>query len=86
MKFTVVWWPRVQQHLASVWIASGDRKAVTLAADTIDALLVHDPQTLGEVRFDTVRTLMFPPLGVEFEVNEEDRVVHVPSVWDLTKG
>ncbi len=72
MRFTVLWTPPAEQNLASVWMASPDRNAVTSAANTIDRLLSEDPETRGEVRFDTVRTLSILPLGVDFEVIEAD--------------
>jgi hypothetical protein len=34
-----------------------DRYAVTSAASIVDQLLAHDPDSQGEVRFDTVRSL-----------------------------
>ncbi len=86
MRFTVSWTPTAQQDLAAVWMATTDRNAVTSAANTIDALLAADPESRGDLRFDTVRTLAVPPLGVDFEVVEEDRIVYVLSAWDTTEA
>ncbi len=86
MKYTVLWTPTAEQDLAAVWLAAADRNAITSAAHTIDRLLAQDPETRGEVCFDTVRALSVPPLGVEFEVIEPDRMVYVLSAWDTTKG
>ena len=86
MRYTVVWTPAAEQDLAAVWLDAEDRQAVTSASNLIDRLLASDPDTRGETRFDTVRTLVVSPLGVDFEFIEEDRIVWVLSVWDLTKG
>jgi plasmid stabilization system protein ParE len=86
MSFTVSWTPAAQQDLAAVWMAAADRNAVTSAAHTVDALLAVSPETRGNLRFDTVRTLTVPPLGVDFEVVEPDRIVYVLTAWDTTKG
>jgi len=51
-------------------------------ANTIDQLLKQNPLAIGEVRFDTVRSLAVAPLGVDFEVLEQDRLVYVLSVWE----
>ena len=59
----VVWKPSAQQHLAAVWLAAADRASVTAAANEFDRLLATNPENLGQVRFDTVRTLLVPPLG-----------------------
>jgi hypothetical protein len=63
-------------------MASPNRSGVTRASDHIDHLLAVDPETVGDLRFDTVRTAIVWPLGVEFEVDEGDRVVRVLSVWN----
>jgi hypothetical protein len=86
MTCTVLWTPAAEENLATVWMGADDRDAVTSAANTIDRLLGSNPESRGELRFDTVRTLTVPPLGVDFEVVEEDRIVWVLSAWDTTKG
>ena len=82
----VVWKPSAEQHLAAIWLAAPDRNAVTAAANQIDRMLAADPENVGQVRYDTVRTLVVPPLGVEFEVVAPDRRVWVLGVWDATKS
>lgn len=81
MRFTVVWTPAAEQDLAAMWINAGDRNAVSLAANGIERLLRHNPNAVGETYFDTVRTVAIPPLGVDYEVSDEDRLVYVLSVW-----
>jgi plasmid stabilization system protein ParE len=86
MTYTVAWTPTAQDDLAAVWLAASDRNAVTNASHEIDRLLKNDPETQGTPSFDTVRTLIVPPLAVEFEVVEDDRIVYVLTVWDATAG
>ena len=86
MRFTVSWTPTAQQNLAAVWMAADDKAAITSAANTIDVLLAADPESRGELRFDTVRSLSVPPLGVDYEIVEADRIVYVLTAWDTTKG
>ena len=81
MKYTVTWTSAAEQDLAAIWTAASDRDAVNTATNTIDFLLVRDPESRGEPSFDTVRVLTVPPLGVDFEVQEPDRIVFVLSVW-----
>ena len=81
MKYTVVWTPSAEEDLAAIWIGAPDRRAVTTASNAIDALLRTRPQTCGEPRFDTLRILVLPPLGVDFDVVEADRIVYVLTVW-----
>ncbi len=81
MMFTVVWTPAAEQNLAALWLQASDRNTLAMVSNTIDALLRQDPQTRGEPGFDTVRELVIPPLGVDFDVQEPDRMVYVLSVW-----
>jgi hypothetical protein len=86
MTYNVVWTHPAEQELAALWMGAPDRNAVTSASREIDRLLTTDPDQRGEVCFDTVRTLNVPPLGVDFEVIEADRIVYVLTVWDLAMG
>jgi hypothetical protein len=81
MRYRVAWTASAQEHLAEVWLASGQRQSVTSAAARIDAELREDPETKGESRRAGVRVLISRPLGVEYEVTAEDRTVYVLSVW-----
>lgn len=85
MIFTVLWTSDAEQELAAIWLNAADRSAVTSAAHSIDALLRVDPQTRGESRQEEVRVLFAPPLGVDFEVVEGDRIVYVLAVWFFGK-
>src|SRR5262245_37626331 len=74
MKFTVIWTNAAEESLATVWTDADDRKAVTSAAHAIDGLLAQKPESVGRVCFDTVRSFSVPPLGVDYEVIDADRV------------
>jgi plasmid stabilization system protein ParE len=86
MKYTVVWTPTAEQDLAAIWMKAGNRDAVTGASSTIDALLERDPVSQGKSRYDTVRVMFEPPLGVDFDVSEDDRLVYVLAVWYIEKS
>jgi hypothetical protein len=83
VKYTVTWAPSAERHLAVLWAAASDRDAVSRASNTIDFFLARDPESRGEPSFDTVRVLTVPPLGVDFEVREPDRIVFVMTVWRI---
>lgn len=83
MKFTVIWKPAAEQELADIWVSVNDRAAVSAASNMIDALLARDPITRGQPKYDTVRELIESPLGVAFDVQEDDRLVFVIDVWHV---
>jgi plasmid stabilization system protein ParE len=86
MNYTVIWTPAAEQHLAAVWLAATDRKAVNSAATEIDRLLANEPGTCGYPRPDGLRTLAAPPLAVHFEVFPQQRTVNVIALWALHIG
>lgn len=82
MKNTVLWKPRAQNDLALFWSDAlpGERAAITAAANRLDQLLAHDPETIGESRPGDRRILFVAPLAVIFTIAEPDRRVDVLSV------
>jgi hypothetical protein len=84
MSYQVVWGPRAEAMLADVWLDSPDRNAVASAAAWLDARLLRQPLTLGESRDSSVhRIACRPPLGIEFEIIEDDKRVIVQGVFSL---
>ena len=82
MKYTVVWLKAAQDLLADLWLNAPDRREFTDAANAIDAQLRIDPFAYSESRgTDDQRVLIFPPLGVAFDVSDGDRLVTVYAVW-----
>jgi hypothetical protein len=83
VRYNVAWTPTAEQQLAALWLTSVDRAAVTSATATIDQVLSVDPEQHGTPNFDTVRTLVVEPIGVDFEVVDADRIVYVLTVWQV---
>lgn len=85
MKFTVIWLPHAERELAELWETTTDRAAVTRAADSIEQILTSFPDRAGEERPRGRRVLFDDPLGIQFRVLLDDRLVRVISVWDITR-
>jgi hypothetical protein len=83
MIFTVSWGPGAVTDLAAIWLDAPDCPEVTSASREIDRLLRRDPAAIGESRDENVRIMFVAPLGVDFEVVEDDRIVYVLSVWRI---
>lgn len=82
MKYEVYWDARAEADLATVWLGAADRVAVTRAASWFDEHLARSPLKLGESRASSVHRLAFySPLGIEFEVIEDDKRVIVQAVF-----
>ena len=84
MNYRVVWPKETLDELAAAWLAAADRDAVTAASHEIDQALGQDPYACGFRRNSSVnRTLVDYPLGVEYEIIEDDKKVHVVRVWSV---
>ena len=82
MTYEVVWTPDAERDLADVWLAAADRRAVTAAAHRIDQELGRSPLNFGKPRTSGVnRVAVVAPLGVTFEVVEDDKQVLVQSAF-----
>ena len=84
MNYSGIWEP-AENDLASTWIAATDRTAVTQASHRLDMALVRHPFALGLPRNSSVnRTAVDLPLGIDYEIIEDDKTVRVVRVWSLT--
>ncbi len=82
MNYTVTWTPGAEQELAAVWLAAADRAAVTAASNRLDQELADDPFGIGLPRTASVnRTAVEPPLGIDYEIVEDDKKVRVLRAW-----
>jgi hypothetical protein len=83
MNYSVDWTDDTLAALAAVWLRSADRQAVSAAQATIDRELARDPFGAGIPVSEGLYALEVPPLRVQYEASEEDRVVTVVSVREL---
>ncbi len=83
MSYTVIWTPVAEQKLAAIWIAAADRAAVAAAANETDLFLAKKPRLCGESRSGARRVMFAGPLGVEYTIIEDDRLVRVLTVWHV---
>jgi hypothetical protein len=82
-RFTVVWNEIALNNAASCWMSANDRAAVTAAAHAIDSELAYNPSTKGQEVREGLRVIGVPPLKAFYDVNDDDRLVHVQRVRPL---
>jgi hypothetical protein len=80
MNYTVTWETDVLSVLATIWLQATDRQAVTRAQAAIDRQLTRDPLSYSTPVSEGLYAIEDPPLRVQFEVLEEDRLVTIVSV------
>ena len=82
MRYAVVWPERVTDDLMSIWSLATDASAVAASTDRIDYYLTCAPLSFGESRESSLhRVAYLAPLGVEYEVVEDDKRVVVLRVF-----
>jgi hypothetical protein len=82
--FQVRWAEGALDQLAMLWL-QGDsmlRRAITRASAAIDQRLHTNPHNQGESRNAGERVMFESPLGVQFDIIDDDRLVRVLDVWD----
>lgn len=80
MPYTVVWTRTALDSLATLWLESHRRNAITIAQHIIDQMLRHEPESKG-VEFYGDRLLVVPPLQIIYSINNLDMQVVVLAVW-----
>jgi hypothetical protein len=80
MTFTVTWKPSAIEALAHLWLDSSSRNEVSKAADELDSQLRERPIEVGEPSLLNSRVAVCLPLAVVYDVQIDDRVVHVLMV------
>lgn len=82
MNYQVDWIPAAEQDLAALGNAATDPNAATAAAEWLDDYLARDPLHFGQPWGSSVhRIAVRDPIGVEFEVIEDDRRVLVHGAF-----
>ncbi len=84
MNYSVHWTDDALDELATVWTAASDRNAVTAASHRLEQDLMREPFTRGIRRDSSInRTATDLPLGVDYEIIEDDKKVRIVRVWTI---
>jgi len=84
MNYRVEWTSEAENDLATLWNAAADRNAVTTASEWLDRHLALDPLHFGEPWASSVhRIAIRDPIGVEYEVIEDDKLALVHGVFAI---
>jgi hypothetical protein len=81
--FRVEWVQIALDELTNIWMQADSslRKAITSSTHMIDRELQDNPFQQSEFRDDEERVLFVYPLGVQFEVDLQERIIWVLHVW-----
>jgi len=81
--FRVEWIQDALNELAAIWMLADSRlrQAITAATHALDQQLQSDPLQNSESRDEGERVAFSYPLGVQIEVDTEQRIVWVLNVW-----
>lgn len=84
MSYIVHWTDAALDELAVVWLAAADQNAVTAASHQLELEIVANPTGRGLFRASSANyTAVDLPLGIEYDVIEDDKTVRILRVWSL---
>lgn len=83
MRYTVAWTEKATSQLAEIWLKAIDRDAVTAASHQIDRALAEEPLDERHEIVSRFGTVVRVPVGVDFGVDEQNRLVIVVAVWPV---
>ena len=84
MNYSVHWTQLALKQLAAAWLVTADRNALTAASHRLEQSLALDPFGQGIARnASTNRTAIDLPLGIDFEIIEDDKKVRILRVWPV---
>ena len=83
MSFTVNWSDDASDTLATIWMRSADRNAVTKAQAAIDRLLAANPLVNGTPLAEDLWAIEVHPLRAVFEVDVGNPSEKVVSLGEL---
>jgi hypothetical protein len=83
MPFRVVWHQSALDQLASIWLKSDNRRAVTDSANAIDRTLSEDPEHSTAPVGDQMRVLHRPPLDVLVDILVDQKLVVIVMVHEV---
>ncbi len=82
MKYTVIWSPQAEAGLAEAWLDAVDRSLVCATSSFLEMSLGQTPFLVGDPLASSVnRFAVQPPLGITFDIIEDDKKVIVQSCW-----
>jgi hypothetical protein len=83
--YRVAWRQFALDELARIWLLadSAQRNAITQAAHRIDQRLEMRPHDEGESRSPGLHFLFELPLGISYEILEDQKRVRVLHVWHI---
>jgi hypothetical protein len=83
MSYHVDWEIPARNTLATIWISSANRRAVTAPQARIDRLLAADPQRNSKPLSEGLYVIDVHPLRAVFELDDANKSVKVVSVGEV---
>ena len=82
MNYSIIWSGDAVSGLAEVWIASANRYEIALLTELFDRSVEINPFRVGlPAKSSVSRVAIVPPLGLSFDIVEDDKKVIVQSCW-----
>jgi len=80
MPFTVVFSLVALSQLAVAWLNAADKKAFSVAEESLERLLRNDPESAGRHLSEGLWPVQSSPITLYYEIFPDDRLVRVTDV------
>lgn len=85
MNYSVEWTELAIGELAAIWLSVQDQADLTMLTDMVDRTLSMTPFLVGNpCRSSVHRMLKVVPLGLYYDIVEDDKKVIVQSCWIIS--
>jgi hypothetical protein len=88
MKRDVWWMPDASKRLAKIWVDADAemQRAITRGVDNLEESLRRNPEIIGESRGPFARVAVIGPIGVEFNLFLDGKLIRITRVWEIRRG
>jgi hypothetical protein len=83
MNYTVEWTQPAEDELIALWMAAPDQSLMTTAVHRLEQRLQFNPYVGRAHQSSVNRVVLSSPIGIWFDIIEDDRKVLVLSVWPI---
>jgi plasmid stabilization system protein ParE len=84
MNYRVVWTADATSDILELWTSSSDKAAVSAAARLIDRVLEQYPLDEKHEVIGGFGTAVRVPVGVDYRIDNDKRLVFVLAAWPIT--
>jgi mRNA-degrading endonuclease RelE of RelBE toxin-antitoxin system len=81
MPYEVRWSSYAEKELDQPTLSASQKQALSDATARVEAALAMAPRDVGTMRLVSTRILVDKPLGIVYDIIEDDKIVVIAEAW-----